>query len=150
LYVGLGYRANTANNIVVGGLMTTGTNKYTALGGRYNFGAFAVNAGYGRNDPFGANNNTRSLWLGGDVQAGPGRLHLQLGSMKVDGGAKATSLGLTYNYPLSKRTNAYATFGQVSNGATAGFGLSTSSTGVAPGAIGADPRGIAFGIGHNF
>jgi predicted porin len=156
LYVGLGYRANTVNNIAVGTSMTTGTNKFTALGGRYNFGAFAVNAGFGRNDPFGAGNNTRSLWLGGDVQAGPGRLHLQLGSMKSDqalltvAGAKATTIGITYNYPLSKRTNAYATFGQVSNNATGSFGLSTSSTGVSPYAAGNDPRGIAFGIGHNF
>jgi predicted porin len=153
LYVGLGYRANNVNNVVVGGAMTGATNKYTALGARYNFGAFAVNAGYGRNDPNGANNNTRSLWIGGDVQAGPGRFHVQLGQMKNDAGignGKATALGLTYNYPLSKRTNAYVTFGQVSNNATAAFALTTSQTAVTPGAPGADPRGLAFGVGHNF
>jgi predicted porin len=150
LYVGLGYRANEVNGAVVGGLTSSVSNKFTALGARYNFGAFAINAGYGRNDPFGAGNNTKSMWLGGDVQAGPGRLHVQFANIDPDGAAKASSIGVTYNYPLSKRTNAYATLGQVRNNASAGISLTTSSTSVAPGALGADPRGIAFGVGHNF
>jgi predicted porin len=150
LYVGLGYRGNNVNNVVVGGAMTGATNKHTAVGARYNFGAFAVNAGFGRNDPFGASNNTKAIWVGGDVQAGPGRLHVQLGRTDPDGAGKASSIGVTYNYPLSKRTNAYATFGQMKNNASTAFNLSTSSTSVAPGAAGADPRGIAFGVGHNF
>jgi predicted porin len=152
LYAGLGYRANTVNSAAgVGFVPNTATNKYTSAGARYNFGAFAINAGIGRNDPFGAGNNVKSFWVGGDVQAGPGRLHAQLGSMKNEvGGGKASAIGITYNYPLSKRTNAYATLGQVRNNVGAGFALGTSSTGVTPAGLGADPRGIAFGVGHNF
>jgi predicted porin len=149
LYVGFGYRANSAssgNNLS----LLHGTNKYTALGARYNFGAFAINAGLGRNDPFGANNNTKAIWVGGDVQAGPGRLHLQVGRIDPDGAGKASSIGVTYNYPLSKRTNAYATFGQVKNNASTAYSLTTSSTFVSAGGANADPRGIAFGVGHNF
>ena len=144
LYVGLGYRANNAT--------AAGTDKYLALGGRYNFGAFAVNAGYGTNNPIGAGNNLKSLWLGADAQVGPGRLHAQLGNMKGETAAqgKATSIGLTYNYPLSKRTNVYGTFGTLSNNANGNFVLGTSSTSVTPAAKGSDPRGLAFGIGHNF
>jgi predicted porin len=145
LYVGLGYRANS---------LAVGSNKYSALGARYNFGAFAINGGVGVNNPFGANNDTRSLWVGGDVQAGPGRLHLQVGSAKTNvlgtSDPKLTSVGLTYNYPLSKRTNLYATAGALKNNAFGNFSLSTSSTAVAPGVVGADPRGISFGVGHNF
>jgi predicted porin len=146
LYVGLGYRANTNS--------TVGADKYTALGARYNFGAFAVNAGAGINNPIGANNDTRSLWVGGDVQAGPGRLHAQFGTAKQNllgnTDPKMTSIGLTYNYPLSKRTNLYATAGALKNNATGQFALTTSSTSVAPGVVGADPRGISIGVGHNF
>jgi predicted porin len=141
LYVGLGYRQNS---------LAVGSNKFTSVGARYNFGAFAVNAGFGRNDPFGAANNTKAIWLGGDVQAGPGRLHLQVGRIDPDGAGKANSIGLTYNYPLSKRTNAYATFGQVKNNAATQYALTTSSTFVSAGGLNADPRGIAFGVGHNF
>jgi predicted porin len=125
-------------------------NKYIAAGARYNFGAFAVNVGAGRNDPFGAANNTKSIWGGGDAQVGPGRLHLQLGLIDPDGAAKATSLGVTYNYPLSKRTNAYVTAGVVQNNASSAAGLSTSSTGVSAGGLNGDPKGISFGVGHNF
>jgi predicted porin len=152
LYVGLGYRGNTVNSSAgVGFIPNTGTNKYTAVGARYNFGAFAVNAGAGKNDPFGAGNNIKSFWVGGDAQIGPGRLHAQFGSIKNEvGGGKATSLGVTYNYPLSKRTNAYATLGQVRNNTAAAYSLTTSSTGVTAAGLGADPRGIALGVGHNF
>jgi predicted porin len=152
LYVGLGYRGNTVNAPAgVGFIPNTGTSKYTAIGARYNFGAFAVNAGAGKNDPFGAGNNIKSFWVGGDAQIGPGRLHAQFGSLKNEvGGGKASSLGLTYNYPLSKRTNAYATLGQMRNNSTAGYSLSTSSTFVSAAGAGADPRGIALGVGHNF
>jgi predicted porin len=144
LYVGLGYRANS----VLGG-----ANKHTALGARYNFGAFAVNAGAGINNPLGANNDTRSLWVGGDVQAGPGRLHAQFGTAKtnvVGPDPKFNSIGLTYNYPLSKRTNVYVTAGVVQNNALSQAVLSTSSTAVAAGALNGDPKGISFGVGHNF
>jgi predicted porin len=146
LYVGLGYRANTNSTI--------GADKYTAVGARYNFGAFAVNAGAGVNNPIGANNDTRSVWVGGDVQAGPGRLHAQFGTAKTNvlGNAdpKMSSIGLTYNYPLSKRTNLYATAGALKNNATGQFTLGTSSTSINPGVVGADPRGISIGVGHNF
>jgi predicted porin len=152
LYVGVGYRANNIAALAVDGSsgIVGSANKYTALGARYNFGAFAVNGGYGVRNPGGALNNTKTLWVGGDVQAGPGRLHVQFSTIDPDGAGKASALGVTYNYPLSKRTNAYATFGTVRNNAATAYSLSTSSTALAAGAPNGDPRGLAFGVGHNF
>jgi predicted porin len=154
LYVGVGYRANTISGTgtlttIPGGL----TNKYLAVGARYNFGAFAINGGYGRNDLAGGTaNDVKSIWVGADAQVGPGRLHAQFGRMDPTGNGKATSVGVTYNYPLSKRTNAYATLGQVSNSnaTTTNYSLGYSNGSVATGGAGKDPRGVAFGIGHNF
>jgi predicted porin len=158
LYVGLGFRQNSvlngvdgSNSIAAG---ATGSNRYGAVGARYNFGAFAINGGLGKRDPAGAGNNTTTGWLGGDVQAGPGRLHVQFLTMKTDLATgvdpKANGLGVTYNYPLSKRTNAYVTAGLLQNNATGNFSMLTSSTAVAAGSPNGDPRGISFGIGHNF
>jgi predicted porin len=158
LYVGLGYRGNTvgngtdsSNGILAG---ETGTNKYLAAGARYNFGAFAINAGYGKRDPAGTNNNTTTFWLGGDVQAGPGRLHAQFFTIKTANGAATTpqakGLGLTYNYPLSKRTNAYVTAGLLNNNTAGNFAIASSSTSIGTGGVGGDPKGIALGLGHNF
>jgi predicted porin len=185
IYVGVAYRVNTvASNFNAGGVapaagtaiaanLQTGTDKYLAVGGRYNFGAFALNAGYNRTDV--ANNvltanvglagglvtgaaaangsaplDTKSIWVGGDAQVGPGRLHAQFGRIDPTGAGKASVIGITYNYPLSKRTNAYATFGQTKNNTSTAYSLYTSSTAVNPNGVGADPRGIAFGVGHNF
>ena len=154
LYVGVAYRANT---VASGQQLTlqTGTDKYLSAGARYNFGAFAINGGYNKIDI--ANNvgsatftDVKSIWLGGDAQVGPGRLHAQFGRIDPTGAGKASTIGITYNYPLSKRTNAYATFGQTKNNSSTGYTLQTSSTLVNPNGAGADPRGIAFGVGHNF
>jgi predicted porin len=154
LYVGVGYRANTISGA---GTLTTIpgslSNKYLAVGARYNFGAFAINGGYGRNDLAGGTvNDVKSLWVGADAQVGPGRLHAQFGRIDPTGAGRASSIGVTYNYPLSKRTNAYATLGQVSNSntTTTNYSLGYSNGSVATGGAGKDPRGIAFGIGHNF
>jgi predicted porin len=159
LYVGLAYRGNTvaSNAGLTTATLQTGTDKYTSLGARYNFGAFAINGGLNRINV--ANNVTsglgtavdvKSMWLGGDAQVGPGRLHAQIGRIDPTGAGKASTIGITYNYPLSKRTNAYATFGQTKNNTATNYSLYTSSTLVNPNGVGADPRGIAFGVGHNF
>ena len=148
LYVGLAYQGNT---VAIGG--SDGTDKFTSLGARYNFGAFAVNGGYARNDLAGNSAtvlDSKSIWIGADAQVGPGRLHAQFANIDPTGAGKASSIGITYNYPLSKRTNAYATFGQMRNNSATNYALTTSSTAVTAGALGSDPRGIAFGIGHNF
>jgi predicted porin len=176
LYVGLAYRANSvAGNFVAGvpgtvvATLQTGTDKYLAAGARYNFGAFAVNAGYNKtnvaNNVFSPNLafglggvatngsaplDTKSFWVGGDAQVGPGRLHAQFGRIDPTGAGKASTIALTYNYPLSKRTNAYATFGMTKNNASTAYSLYTSSTALNPNGLGADPRGIALGVGHNF
>jgi predicted porin len=155
LYVGLGYRANAvaAGPSLALAALQTGTDKFTTLGARYNFGAFAVNGGYQRSDLANGVNgavDSKSIWVGGDVQAGPGRLHAQFGRIDPTGAGKASTIGITYNYPLSKRTNAYATFGQVKNNTSTAYTLGTSSTAVYAAGAGADPRGIALGVGHNF
>jgi predicted porin len=159
VYAGLGYRANLGNaGTTSGGLQNSGASKFLAAGARINFGAFAFNVGGGRGDPFGPNTTTTgqrtAIWLGADVQAGPGRLHAQYGTWKTDFisgvDAKGNSIGVTYNYPLSKRTTMYATLGRLANNTTGNFTLGTSSTGIAPSVAGKDPLGVALGVGHNF
>ena len=159
LYVGLAYRQNNVASNAGATVATqqTGTDKYTALGARYNFGAFAINGGLNRiniadnvTSGLGVAVDVKQAWVGGDAQVGPGRLHAQYGRIDPTGAGKASSIAVTYNYPLSKRTNAYATFGQTKNNSTTNYTLQTSSTIVNANGLGADPRGIAFGVGHNF
>lgn len=134
-------------------------NRHWGVSARYTFnGVFGVNAGFGKNDygftPYTSNQlaDSKMYWLGADVAIGNGKLILQGSRIDPKGPAQATIVGLTYNYALSKRTTVYATGGKTWNNSSANVTLSTSSTDVGPipGPLGADPLGVALGVGHNF
>jgi len=104
----------------------SGTEKNWALGGKYNFGAFAVAASY--QDPAGAK---KGFTLGVSAPVGPVTLTADI-ARATDGG-KNTDFLLEAKYALSKRTFAYGVY--MRDGAVTG----AKST-----------NGVAVGLRHNF
>jgi predicted porin len=92
--------------------------------------------------------------LGAGMALGSGELLAQVISMKREVAAgtepKATTFGLAYVYPMSKRTNLYATFGTTRNNTTGTFKLNNGANNYAPPAAGGDPKALGFGIRHLF
>ena len=144
LYLGAGYHA-------VRRLGTTDDKEY-ALGAGYNFGAFDVKANYLVADQAQPGNKFEQFNVGASVLVGTGRLYANVQQNKLQTGAKGTAYALAYAYPLSKRTNLYASYAGLRNNASGVFGLSSASTGVAPTAAapGADPSVLALGVRHSF
>jgi predicted porin len=66
-------------------------------------------------------------------------------------------VAVSYTYTLSKRTNFYGTYAQLSNNNRAAFGINASSNNVTPvstnpaiSALSADPSVLTVGIRHAF
>lgn len=141
------------------GVSVTSSNRAYGIGGSFDFGIARAFAGYFIVDPIAnfAFNKQTSYWLGAQARLGPGTLHAVYARSSIDALAnaadpKATTIGLAYQYPLSRRTNLYASFGTVRNNAVGQFALGTSQSAAAvtPNAAGSDPRGIAVGVRHQF
>ena len=131
------------------GGLTTKT-KQMGLGGGYNFGSVRLSAGYSVNDPAGANKFTGTN-LGVAFKAGNGWVMGQMHRMAESAsGAVGNTLAVSYVYSLSKRTDLTVSAGMQRNNATGNFALRASDNQVAPGAVGADPKAIGFGIAHKF
>lgn len=129
------------------------------IGGSFDFGVARAFAGYFVVDPTAGLvfNKQTSYWLGAQARLGPGTLHAIYARATIDAlnnaaDPKATTFGVAYQYPLSRRTNLYASFGTVRNNSVGAFGLGTSqSTAAVPAnALGSDPRGIGVGVRHQF
>ena len=160
---------------VAAGAFTGGTNirRDWTVGAKYNFGLFSLGGGYAQIDPrdfalvtaggIGPVNDNRQYWLGGTVGLGRGSLIVQwnrvdqkyaavAGLTPADG--KADTWAVSYTYPFSRRTTAYATLGYVRNNNSSALGLFASDNVVGGGgglaARGADPRGFALGVRHSF
>jgi predicted porin len=134
---------------VLAGTTTTGVKEFGG-GGIYNFGRFRVSAGFGAGDPEGPRKTTFSS-LGASTEVGAGTVSAQLINLKEAASAgKGRSLSLSYTYPMSKRSNFYASIGQTKNNDTGNFLLRSAGNTSAPSAIGNDPRGIVVGIRHVF
>lgn len=138
---------------------STGHTNDFGAGAKYNIGAVTLTAGFWRNDPVGPNTATngssRAVWAGVGIKLGRGDLLLQGVQTRIDVATgvdpKATTYGLGYVYPLSRRTNLYAAYGGVRNNAAAAFGLMNGSVAVpAGGGRGSDPIGVAVGVRHFF
>ena len=140
--------------------------KQFGVGGGYDFGFARILAGWGRSDnpdvASGASTNFDSWNVGAGVRAGPGELLISYTNLK-SGAGRTASLGGTagtqatgkvwgvaYTYPLSKRTNLYANYGQTNNSAGGAFGLSANGTSIAAGAPGEKVRAVALGVRHQF
>ncbi|MBB6561226.1 putative porin [Acidovorax soli] len=83
------------------------------------------------------------------AQAARGHASSAVGGIGVpgsDSGARQVSLG--YTYRLSKRTDLWAAYTRITNGATAAYNL--SANGIAGLKPGQDPSGLGIGITHRF
>lgn len=108
----------------------------------------------------GAIDAKNSAWgLGGAMKLGPGELLINYIDRKLtglnaqlglSGDPKASTWGIAYTYPMSKRTNLYATFGQTNNNSNGAFALVYSQSSYRPAELGADVTGFAVGVRHLF
>lgn len=141
------------------------------VGGSYDFSVVKVFGGaYQFNGPKNAANlsaaftsspfaytwdKTRTIWLGGRVPLGTaGTFTAQISRTSYDyttgPDGKGTALGLLYEYPLSKRTTLYTSYGQVENNAFARGPLIATITAIVPNGFGSDPKAVSFGMRHTF
>ena len=99
-------------------------------------------------DSVGTELKGRDWMLGVSYWMPTGELWLNYASKKIDNCASCDSkgFGVGYHYLLSKRTELYTSYANVSNQANSGNTLNGS----APGAPGQSVRGLAAGIAHQF
>lgn len=144
LYIGAGYHAVER--------LATGDDKEYALGAGYNFGFLDVKANYLVANQTGAGSKFKQFNVGASAPLGIGRLYANFQQNKLQTGAKGTAFAVAYAYPLSKRTNLYASYASMRNNANGTFGLSSSSTNLVPAAtaLGSDPSVFALGVRHTF
>ncbi len=125
------------------------------IGGQYRFGAFRVALNYGKVDrelPAGGDVEHDAIGLGLGAKIGTGELLFNYIQQELDSAGKpeAKSFGIAYVYPLSKRTNLYATYGQLKNDDGADFALRAAGFGVGGGVANTEPKAFALGIRHRF
>ena len=123
------------------------------IGGQYNFGMFRLGLNYGVADPDNAPEHT-GIGVGVGVKVGSGEFLAQYIQQELDvaGGADPSgkSFGIAYVHPLSKRTNLYATYGQLKNEDNGTFNIRYSQSAVQAAGANADPKAFAVGIRHMF
>lgn len=136
--------------------------KQFGVGGGYDFGIGRVLAGWARSKNAQASSNFDAYNIGVGVKIAAGELLAGYTHLKAESGRNASLGGtagaegtgkiwaLGYTYPLSKRTNLYATLAQTSNSSAGAFGLYSNSTSILAGAPGQKPRAIGVGIRHQF
>lgn len=144
VYLGAGYHVIER--------VAAGDDKEYVLGAGYKVGAFDIKANYLVADPAGSNNTFTQANLGASVAAGRGRVYVNVQQNKLDTGGKGNAFAVAYAYPLSKRTNLYASYAALRNNSAGRFGLSSSSTSITPAATaaGSDPSVLAVGLRHSF
>lgn len=128
-----------------------GDGQQYGIGGQYNMGMFRVGLNYGAAEADNLADHTG--WaVGVGMKVGSGEILAQYIQQELDNaaGSEAQSIGLAYVHPLSKRTNLYATYGQLDNKNGAQFGLRYSQSVVGAGAVDRDPKAFAVGIRHMF
>lgn len=96
----------------------------------------------------------RAMAIGAGIKLGGGEL---LGNIidrevkaSVASDISAMTFGIAYTYPLSKRTNVYATYGQTNNDANGAFGLNASGYAIAAGGVDTNVKAFAVGVRHRF
>jgi len=132
-------------------LGAAGDGQQYGIGGQYNFGAFRVGLNYGAAEV--DNQPDHTGWaIGAGMKIGSGEILAQYIQQELDttGTPEAASIGLAYVHPLSKRTNLYATYGQLDNKNGASFGLRYAQSNVSASGANADPKAFAVGIRHMF
>lgn len=125
-------------------------------GAEYRFGAFRVALSYGMADtelPAGGSIEHDAWSVGLGARIGVGELLFNYVQQQLDlpGNPEAGSFGIGYVHPMSKRTNLYASYGQLDNDNGASFTLRASASRTAVGGtVDAKPKAFAVGILHQF
>ena len=138
---------------IASGAFTGGLSKRTdwLIGGTYHFGLAEVGLGH-----WAINYPARSTasWLGVAYSLLGGNIMGEAISLRTDvsGGQNksGTSLGLAYMHTLGNGASWYATYGEVSNSANSAYALVSGDSAVAPGGLGASPKGFALGYRIDF
>jgi predicted porin len=137
------------------------------VGAGWNFGMFRVAGNWGEaklSPQTGSDIKNQGWALGGAMKLGGGEIllnfiHRQISGVQsilnVDQDPKATTWGVAYTYPLSKRTNVYASYGMTDNNSAGAYALNYSQGRLLPNnggsdAIGSDLRAFAVGVRHLF
>ncbi len=107
LYIGVGF-SDLKNPAA------TASQKQFIFGATYNFGVAYAGVTYMENKSE-TGVKTKPIIGSVTVPIGAARIGLQLAQSKMDGGAKATSVGLLGEYDLSKRSELYAIYAQCKN-----------------------------------
>lgn len=145
------------------------------LGGAYDLGAAVISAGFSQFKPRRDLGNlsaiatlgsatasphaftwerNRIFWLGAKVALAGGHVLAQVSRHTYDyrnaDDGTSTTFGVAYDYPLSKRTAVYASYGQVTNNDRARTPLFSAIPAVVPYGFGSDMRGMSVGMRHTF
>lgn len=138
------------------GLSDTNRVDEYGVGAQYRFGAFRVAASYGMADtklPAGSSVEHDAWSVGLGARIGVGEVLFNYVRQQIDlvGRPEAKSFGIAYVHPVSKRTNFYASYGQLDNDDGADFTLRASASRTAVGGTSnAEPKAFAVGILHSF
>lgn len=146
---------------VVGGSYAFGP--FTLSGGLFQFDgpkntanrSAAATVGNAAASPFAFSwTKTRTAFIGIEIPMFGGRLQLSVSRQQYKyanaSDSRSTTFGSLYEYPLSKRTSLYTSYGQISNDARSRTPLIATITAVSPNGFGSDPRALSVGIRHQF
>lgn len=137
------------------GFQDTDSGDQYGVGAQYRFGAFRVAFNYGMADvdgPLGGSIENKAWGLGAGARLGVGEVLVNYIRHELDlaGDPKADSWGLAYVHPLSKRTNLYASYGQLDNKNGAAFRLRYGAAFAGDAVVDGKPRAFAVGVRHLF
>ncbi len=154
------WQTATQGAAVTSGTVEVDVDQY-GLGAGWNFGMFRLAFNWGEAKLKGTGTaiteaKNTAYGLGGGVMLGGGELLVNFidREITVAGSSaekpSASTWGIAYTYPLSKRTNVYASYGQTNNNATGRFALNYSQSLLSANAVGEDIMGFVVGVRHQF
>jgi predicted porin len=122
------------------------------LGAAYDFGMFKLSGSYQRIENATAAEDTDNVWqIGGTVPVGAaGKIAVSYGRLDADAqDSDANAWALVYSHTLSKRTTAYAGYGQINNDDGRAV-RSPSFVSAANTGLGDTSRNLLLGLNHTF
>jgi predicted porin len=160
LWAGIGYE----NVYTAVGAATTGIepeSKNWIGGASYDFGVVKPIVSYERAKDHDATNTTISdvrVWVvGATAPVGPGRLAVVYANLhdSLHNSADAKQYGVSYSYPLSKRTDVYAAAARISNDSNAAYLIGSGNATLeflngSPTGVGVSPKAYEVGFRHSF
>jgi predicted porin len=127
------------------------------VGGQYDFGVIRPYIAYEQSKFYDQTNTViddSRIWLIGlTAPVGPGKLIFVYANLKdkINNSADAKHIGLGYTYPLSKRTDVYASVAKVDNDTNAKYRIGTATATLETVSTnGFDPKSYEVGIRHQF